>query len=585
MLEDILLKVRKPARYLGNEWNVCVKDFDRTFIRLCLAFPDIYDVGMSNLGLRIIYGLLNETEDVLCERVFHPAPDLEQILRKRSLKLFSLESKKNLFDFDIIGFSIGYELCFSNVLNLLDLAGIPLRSESRDDRYPLVIAGGGCALNPEPLSDFIDLFVIGEAEEVILEIIDVYRKLKLKSHPRRPKRKEVLNGLKNIPGIYIPSFYQVSYHKDGTIRKFSPQGEDVPRVIRKRFLERLDSSFYPIKWLLPFSEIIHDRIPLEIMRGCPNKCRFCQAKALYFPYRYKGPENIIDLAKAIYRVTGYNEISLMGLSVSDYYKVRELTGDLIDIFKEKGVSLSLASIRAKSLVGDLITYITEVKKTGLTFAPEAATERLRKIINKDFDIQAFFAVVRAAYKLGYQHIKLYFMIGLPQETNKDLDSIIDLSLSVLKLKKELDNRSAWVNVSIANLIPKPHTPFQWLAMEDINHIEKKQYHLRSHLKNKGHIKLSFHNRYVSFMECLLTRGDRRLCPALLRAWQKGARFDAWDEHFSFSRWMQAFKESHLDPNFYVSRKYEKDEILPWDFIDTGISKKALRLEFEKVGIK
>lgn len=592
MLEDILLNVEKPARYLGNEWNVVVKDFDKTLIRFALCFPDLYDVGMSNLGLRILYGLLNNLDDVLCERVFSPGFDLEQILRNRKLNIFSLESKRNLNDFDIIGFSLGYELTYTNVLNLLDLAGIPQRSQLRNDRYPLVIAGGGCCLNPEPMADFIDLFLIGEAEEAILEIIDIYRKLKRENHDRKPRKQNCLNQLKYIRGVYIPSLYDASYKRDGTISRFFTEVKDAPLIIEKRYLKDLDSGFYPVDWLLPYTEIIHDHIPLEVMRGCPNRCRFCQSRSSYFPYRYRTHQRIIDLAKSIYCLTGYEEISLMGLSISDYHKPQELLRSLIDIFKERKVGVSFSSMRAKPIVKYLIPLVTEIKKTGLTFAPEAASQRLRKILDKDFDCEAFFSVIEEAYKLGYQHVKLYFMIGLPDERDEDLDGIIDLSAEVLKLNRKVDHGSGWVNVSVATLIPKPHTPFQWFSMEEIDGIKRKQEYLRSRVKYlaardsslRGRIKISFHNRYMSFIECLLSRGDRRLAQVILRAWQKGARFDAWDGYFSFDLWMEALRESNIDPDFYVHRRYLQGEVLPWDFIDTGIPKENLWSELERIGI-
>jgi radical SAM family uncharacterized protein len=584
MFEDILLKVRKPARYLGNEWNISPKDFNKANVRFCLIFPDIYEVGMSNLGFRILYGLLNSIEDVSCERVFSPSSDFEQILRRQALGVFSLESKKNLNEFDIIGFSLGYELAYTNVLNLLDLSGIPFKSALRDDRYPLIIAGGTCALNPEPMADFIDLFVIGEAEEVILEIINVYRNLKQAAGGKRPCKKEILAQLKYIKGIYIPHLYNVSYNRDGTIKEFFTNTKEAPPKIKKCFLDDFEHSFYPTRWLIPYTEIIHDRITLEVMRGCPNKCRFCQARVSYFPYRYRSPQRLIDLAKDLYRATGYEDISLMGLSISDYLKIKELFDGLIEIFKEKRVGISLSSMKTNEAINYLLPLITKIKKTGLTFAPEAATPRLRKIISKDFDIATFFSVIEEAFKRGYQHIKLYFMIGLPQENNEDLDSIIDLSIAVSELKRKIDRRPARVNLSISTLIPKPHTPFQWLAMPDLKNIQKKQAYLKSNTRINQRIKLSFHNPYMSFLECLLSRGDRRLSGVILNAWQIGARFDGGDENFSFDYWIEALKRNNINPEFYISRQYDTDEILPWDFIDTGISKERLLSELKESGL-
>lgn len=585
--EDILLNVKRPARYLGNEWNVKTDKPQKAYIRFALCFPDIYEVGMSNLGLRILYAMLNNIEDVSCERVFHPATDMEQLMRQNKMRIFSLESKKDLSEFDIIGFSLGYELAYTNVLNILDLAGIPLSSDLRTDEYPLIIAGGSCALNPEPMADFIDLFLIGEAEEAMLEIVSVYRRLKQNNRGRRPPKKEVLAEFKYIPGVYVPSFYEIHYNEDKTIKDFSPKEEGVPAVVKKRFIKDLDSSFYPREWLLPYVDIVHDRITLETMRGCPNKCRFCQARAAYFPYRNKTSFTIMELARAIYRNTGYEEISLGGLSVSDFGGIDKLVTDLIGMFKDNRVSISLASIRAREVVKSLIPALSGIKKTGLTFAPEAATERLRRTLNKDLDLDTFFSVIDKAFKYGYRHIKLYFLIGLPTEEYIDLDGIIDFSCAVSDLKKNVDKKPAKINVSVANLIPKPHTPFQWLAMEDIEGIEKKQRYLKSRLAKlrlNGRINLSFHNRFMSFVEGFLSRADRRASRVIFNAWQMGAKFDAWDDFFSFERWIKAMQQEKIDPGFYIGRRISKSEILPWDFIDTGISKESLWSDLSSIPI-
>lgn len=578
MLEDTLLQVQKPARYIGGEWNVSKKDFDKAGIKFALCFPDLYEVGMSNLGLRIIYAILNNLADVSCERFFSPGTDLEKVLRNNQKEIFSLESKRRLKEFDIIGFSLAYELGYTNVLNILDLGGIPFKSSSRDHNYPLIIGGGPCALNPEPMHEFFDLFIIGEAEEAILEIVDTYRKLKDEFKASKIVKQDLLIELSRIEGVYVSSLYEVKYDAIGKIEYFKPKINGLPARIKKRVVRDLDSAYFPANWLLPYIQIVHDRITLEIMRGCPNKCRFCQARQQYFPFRPRNIDNLLNLACESYKRTGYEEISLMGLSVSDYQNIEELLKRLIDLFKEKAVSVSLPSIKPKTMVGDMSSLIATIKKTGLTFAPEAATERLRNILGKDFDIPDFSKAVEQAYLCGYQHIKLYFMIGLPSEEEKDLDGIVEFAQGVSELRQNIAKRPAQVNISINTLIPKPHTPFQWLAMEDLESVKYKQNYLRKKIGNKRRLKLSFHNRYMSFLEGVFSRGDRRLSQVILSAFQKGARFDAWDDYFRFDVWLDAFKDCNINPNFYLQKRVA-DEFLPWDFLDIGIPKEILLREF------
>jgi len=587
MLDDILLQVNKPARYLGNEWNVPKKDFAQATVKFALCFPDLYEVGMSNLGLRILYGILNGIADVICERVFHPAPDMESLMRQKSIKIFSLESQRQLSDFDFIGFSLAYELNYTNVLNILELSGIPLLSSERGDCFPLVIAGGSCCLNPEPLADFIDLFVIGEAEEAIMEIVDIYRAFKRKARMERPRKEDILYALSQIEGVYVPAFYRVEYNCDGTLKSFVPKLSGIAKKIKKRTIKDFAGVTHPVSWIIPFIQIIHDRISLELMRGCPNHCRFCQARTLYYPYRYATPERIIDLAKEAYALTGYDDISLLGLSVCDYFKIKELLADLVGIFKKDAVSISLPSLRPRENTKELLQLIARVKKTGLTLAPEAATDRLRQVIDKDFHQDIFFGTIEHAYKLGYQHLKLYFMIGLPSETEEDLGGILDLAKRVADLKIKIDKKSAAVNLSIATFIPKPHTPFQWLGMQDLESIESKQHYLKSRLKKYvgSKIKLSFHNRHMSFVEGVLSRGDRRIAAAILRAARAGAKFDAWGNYFLFAPWLKGFAEAGLNPNFYLTRPKSKNELLAWDFIDSGIAPEILRSELEKANIE
>jgi len=580
MLDDILLNVNKPGRYIGQEWNLPQKDFAKCDIKFALCFPDLYEIGMSNLGIRIIYGILNNLSDVVCERFFSCHLDMKNNLRNKNSEIFSLESGRGLREFDLVGFSLGYELDYTNVLGILQMGAIPLEASLRDHTYPLIIGGGPCVLNPEPMHAFFDLFVFGEAEEVILEIIDIYRKSKSRFKAAKIKKEELLTQLACLEGVYVPSLYDVSYNPQGQIEEFKPRLSGVPTKIKKRFIRDLDSAYFPVDWLMPYIQIVHDRITLEIMRGCPNTCRFCQARYQYFPFRQRGIKNILDLALQAYKNTGYEEISLCGLSVSDFKGIEELSKRLMDLFKEKTVSLSLPSIKPKIMLGELLSLIATIKKTGLTFAPEAATQRLRKILNKDFNLEDFFLAIERAYHCGYQNIKLYFMIGLPFEEQQDLDGIIDLAIRVSQLRRKINKRVAQVNISINTLIPKPHTPFQWLAMESIENIQYKQDYLKKKIRDRR-LKVSMRSPRMTFLEGVLSRGDRRLSRVILTAFSKGAGFDAWDNYFFFDKWQEAFAECQIDPNFYLQEK-TKDEFLPWDFLDVGIDREALVREADKI---
>lgn len=580
MLEDILLQVRKPAQYIGHEWNLPEKNFDKAAIKFALCFPDLYEIGMSNIGIRIIYGILNNLDDVTCERFFSPALDMENVLRQNKMQLCSLESRKTLKEFDFIGFSLGHELSYTNVLNILDLGAIPLKSSSRNSDFPLVIGGGPCALNPEPLHEFFDLFVIGEAEEAILEITDVYRKFKDKFKSSGISKQDLLMMFSRVEGVYVPSLYEVTYDHAGKIEKFRAKGDNAPAVVKKRFIKDLNSAYFPLDWLIPYIQIVHDRAAIEITRGCPNNCRFCQARNQYFPFRERSVDNIFNLAGSIYKKTGYEEISLCGLSVSDYTGLGELLGRLIDLFKGDAVSISLPSVKPRTMLGDASSLIAKIKKTGLTFAPEAATERLRRIINKDFNMEEFFGVLQQAYISGYESVKLYFMMGLPFEREEDLDGIIDLSMQVMDLRRKVNRRPAKLSISVNTLIPKPHTPFQWLRMESGDTIKYKQGYIKGKIKS-SRLKLSMREPSMSFLEGVLTRGDRKLSRVILSAFLKGARFDAWDNNFMFQVWMDAFKQEGIDPEFY-SQERSKNELLPWDFIDIGVSKESMISQADKL---
>jgi len=579
MNEDILLQVRKPGRYIGEEWNVARKDFDASKIKFALCFPDLYEVGMSNLGLRIMYGLLNRLPEVCCERFFSPAQDMENIIRHTRQEIVSLENKRKLRDFDLVGFSLGYELHYTNVLNILELGGIPLFTAMRDHRYPLIIAGGPATLNPEPMHEFFDAFVIGEGEEVICEILDTYSRFQHQFKAGRTHKTDLLTALSQIEGVYVPSLYEVEYDSQGCIGAFKPKVKDAGQRVRKRFIKDFNNAYFPVEWLVPYIEIIHDRITLELMRGCPHQCRFCQARLQYHPFRKREIERIMELAQASYRHTGYEEISLAGLSVSDYPGIETLVSLLVDTFKEKCVSVAFPSIKPRALVGNLSSLVASIRKTGLTFAPEAGTEKLRRVLNKKFESDSFFTALEEAYRAGYQRVKLYFMIGIPGETEEDLDGIIDFANRTSRLRKTTGSSSARVSLSINTLIPKPHTPFQWFSMHDLSGIAGKQSHLKKKITNKN-MQVTFHNRQMSFIEGVLARGDRRLSRALYAVFKQGSRFDAWEDNFVFERWMAAFKESGIDPEFYV-RSRSTEEILPWDFLDIGIDKQSQIEEYNK----
>jgi len=577
MIEDLFLNVHRPAQYLGNEWNSSKKDFASCSLSFALGFPDLYEVGMSNLGLRILYGVLNNIDGLVCERFFAPEADMEAALKNANQRIFSWESQRELADFDLLGFSLGSELNYTNVLNILDLAGLPLESALRNQAHPLVIGGGPATLNPEPMADFFDLFIIGEAEESIVELLDLYRNLKQDYKSGRLTKEGLLIKLAQIEGVYVPSLYAVDYNAGGQLVGFYPKFSGLPLKIKKRVVADFDSAYFPCNWMVPYVQTIHDRITLEIMRGCPNRCRFCQARSQYYPLRIRSKEKVIALANLAYASSGYEELSLAGLSVSDYPGLEQLVSDLTAIFKDESVNLSLPSLKAKALLGNVSALIAKIKKTGLTFAPEAGTQRLRQVLAKDFSEEDFFKAVAAAYEAGYQHLKLYFLIGLPGEGQEDLDGIINFAKEASELKRKIKGSPAQINISINPLIPKPHTPLQWLKMDSIISIQEKQNYLRSHCKNKR-IKFNFHNFQMGFLEGVLSRGDRKLSRVILAAHRKGAKFDAWSNYFSFSLWLEAFSEAGIDPQAYLDEK-STAAVLPWDFIDTGIQKEVLLAEY------
>ncbi|MGQ9609634.1 MAG: TIGR03960 family B12-binding radical SAM protein [bacterium] len=562
----ILPEVLKPTRYIGNEINSVRKElFNLPIIRFALAFPDIYEVGMSHLGLKILYGILNSIEDVWAERVFAPWIDMEEKMRSEHIELFSLESFTPLRQFDIIGFSLQYEMCYTNVLNMLELAKIPLMSKDRDDSYPLIIAGGPCAFNPEPIADFIDLFVIGDGEEVILEIIDCYRKNKGKAN--------ILRKMAEIEGVYVPSLYPLEEQPDGTLTV--KKGV----LIKKRVVSDINNVSYLSKYIVPFMKPIHDRAIIEVMRGCSRGCRFCQAGMIYRPVRERSPLIVESLAEDIIKDTGYEELSLSSLSSCDYSAISFVVDSLIDKLGKKHVSISLPSLRTDAFSVDLAKKIESVRKTGLTFAPESATERMQRVINKGISRDQVLSTIKDAFSSGWESVKLYFLLGLPTETDEDIKEIAELVKSALRTAQEFNKRAS-LNISVSTFVPKAHTPFQWERQITIEEIQQKQKLLLDNIGRNNRINISFNSPELSLMEGIFARGDRRLCRVLYEAHKLGCKLDGWSEHFNFNAWMSAFKKCQVDPYTYIKER-KLDQVLPYDHIDTYVTKSFLLSERQK----
>ncbi len=570
-LDSILSRVKRPARYTGGEWNSVSKDWESTAIKVVISYPDLYEIGMSNFGLAIIYDLLNRQTDVLAERVFSPWVDMEAEMRSDGYPLFSLESKRPVKDFDIIGFSLGYELTYSNVLNLLDLAGLPINAAERDDSMPLVIAGGSCALNPEPVAEFIDLFVVGEGEEVVLELLDIYREWKREGTGRR---EELLREAAQIQGIYVPRFYSVDYHDDGTVAAITPMVAEAKPAIERRIVSNLPPAL--TNTLVPYLQVVHDRAAVEIQRGCYQGCRFCQAGIIYRPVRERSREEIVRAVGDLARNCGYDEISLLSLSTSDYPDIANLVNVISERYRGNNIILSLPSLRLDTFSVALADSLRDGKKSSFTFAPEAGTERLRRAINKGISEEDILQTIETAWERGWKSVKLYFMIGLPTETLSDIEGIVYLVRRIKSVGKGRIN----VRVNASTFVPKPHTAFQWVAQVSEDELAAKQQILRNGLKKSG-VQLSWHDPDASLLEGVLSRGDRRLAGAIEHAWRLGSRFDAWSEHFVYEKWQTAFGRCGLDPCFYACRERSLDEILPWTHIDTGISHGFLRKEYER----
>lgn len=581
--ERILMRIEKPARYIGGEVNMIRKDPEDMAIRFAICFPDVYEIGMSHLGIQILYDMFNQREDIFCERVYSPWPDLHQIMKEENIPLFTLESQDPVKDFDFLGITLQYEMCYPNVLQILDLSGIPFDAEKRSEDDPIVIGGGPCTYNPEPLADFFDLFYIGEGETVYDMLFDLYRKKKETGMSRR----EFLRLAASIPGIYAPAFYDVSYHEDGTICSFAPNEAGVPERIEKQVVTEMDEAPYPEKPLVPFIQTTQDRVVLEIQRGCIRGCRFCQAGMIYRPLREHSLEDLKRKAKKMLEATGQDEISLSSLSSSDYRYLKELLEYLVG-FKEKGVNISLPSLRIDAFSLDVMSKVQDVRKSSLTFAPEAGSQRLRDVINKGLTKEDILSGSRMAFNGGWNKVKLYFMLGQPTETEEDMEAIAtlaeDISEEYYEIPKDQRNGKCQITVSTSFFVPKPFTPFQWAAMSTADEFRAKASFVKSAIRsqlNQKSIRYNWHEPDVTMIEGVLARGDRKIADVIRNVYEAGGIFAAWSEYFSMEQWLSAFSDAGIDPDFYTVRERSDDERFPWDFIDAGVSKRFLLAEWKK----
>jgi radical SAM family uncharacterized protein len=570
-LERLLLHVQRPGRYVGGEVNAVRKDWDSTPVRVCLAFPDVYDLGMSNLGLAILYDVLNGLDGVLAERTYAPWPDMAAAMRAAGIPLYSLETFHPLAEFDVLGFSLPYEVLYTNLLEMLDLAGLPLLSAERDERHPLVIAGGHATFNPEPAAGFVDAFVIGDGEEAIVDVVRTYERT------RDESREAQLAALAHIPGVYVPRFYDVATQADGTLARVAPASATIPHPVRRRIVPVLPPP--PTRQLVPNLSVTHDRGVIEIQRGCVRGCRFCHAGMVTRPVRERPLDEILAAVDELLERTGYEEIALLSLSSADYSRIGELVRALTERHAGRHLSISLPSLRIESFSVDLADAISHGRRSGFTFAPEAGTERLRKVINKDIPAGQMLEVAREVFQRGWRTVKLYFMVGLPGEEPADLEAIVELARAVRAEGRQVHGRRTQVNVSVSTFVPKPHTPFQWVGMAPLDEIRARQETLRRGMRGGG-LKLSWNDPRTTLVEAALSRGDRRLGETIRLAWERGARFDGWDEWFNFDAWSAAFAASGCDPAFYALRERPRDEVLPWDHIDVGVNKSFLWRQWE-----
>lgn len=578
-VEKILQYVQKPARYVGGEVNSVVKDKNEVDIRYAFCFPDTYEIGMSHLGMKILYGLVNDREDAWCERVFAPDNDMEEQMRKSKVPLFALESGDYIKDFDLIGFTLQYELCYTNMLNMLDLAGVPILSSDRTQLTPIVCVGGPCTCNPEPIADFCDIVFLGEGENSTNEVIDLLKQCKQNNCTKQ----EFLQKAKDINGVYVPSFYEPSYNDDGTLKSLKATN-NAPERVKKSIVSDMNSVYYPDKFVVPFVNIVHDRAVEEIFRGCIRGCRFCQAGFIYRPIREKSVETINKQSKALIASTGYDELSLCSLSTSDHSCVNEMLSSLIDWTVKDKINLSLPSLRVDNFSDELADKLNKVRKSGLTFAPEAGTQRLRDVINKNVTEQEVLRTCNKAFDNGWTSVKLYFMMGLPTEKMEDIEGIADLGMKVVEAFAKNPNKQkgtgVQVSISCASFIPKPFTPFQWEPEDTMESLKAKQEHLLASIPTRK-IKVSYHQTPTSLLEGVLARGDRRLSQVIYEAFKNGCKFDSWDDQFKFDVWLDAFEHFGIDPYFYTHRKREFSELLPWDHLDFGVSRKFLENENKK----